>query len=108
MVAGQRGFIILELQHHIARPRRTFHGFVLAAAHQIPGAVFRKDHSVLGDVFLVAIHVVNIDARDPVALCHLHSPVSSVQASACTISATMASAAALGSAASMTGLPTTR
>src|SRR5258707_7237514 len=70
IVAGQRGFIILEFQHHVARARGAFLGHMLAAAHQKPGAVFRKYRAVLGDVFLVAVHVVNIDTRDPVAFCH--------------------------------------
>src|SRR3984885_13878638 len=70
IVAGQRGLIILEFQHHVARPRRGFPGLVLAAAHQEPGAEFCKYRAVLGDVFLVAVHVVDVDARDPVALCH--------------------------------------
>src|SRR6202171_6361220 len=70
IVAGERGFIILEFQHHIARARRAFPGLMLAAAHQKPGAVLFEYRAVLRDIFLVAVHVVNIDARDPVALCH--------------------------------------
>src|SRR5712675_1168330 len=70
IVAGQRGFIILEFQHHVARARGAFHGHMLAAAHQEPGAVFRKYRAVLRDVFLVAVDVVHIDTRDPVAFCH--------------------------------------
>src|SRR2546427_8085990 len=106
IVAGQRGFIILEFQHHVARARGAFSGHVLAAAHQEPGAVFRKYRAVLRDVFLVAVHVVNIDTRDPVAFAIGYFPL--FQASACTISAWMASATALASAASITGRPTTR
>src|SRR4051812_44553255 len=45
-----------------------------AAAHQKLRAEFGKHRAVLRDVFLVAVHVVHIDARDPVALCHLRSP----------------------------------
>src|SRR5258707_3937040 len=92
IVAGQRRFIILEFQHHVARARGAFHGNMLATAHQEPGAVFRTYRAALRDVFLVAVHVVHIDTRDPVAFCH--RLFSFVQPSACTISAWMASAAA--------------
>src|SRR4030095_14121519 len=70
IVAGQRGFIILEFQHDIARARGAFLRHMLAAAHQELGAVFCKYRAVLRDVFLVAVHVVDIDTRDPVAFCH--------------------------------------
>ena len=33
IVAGQRGLIILEFEHHVARARNTFPGLVLAAAY---------------------------------------------------------------------------
>src|SRR6266436_8574763 len=79
IVAGQRGFIILEFQHHVARARGAVSGHVLAAAHQEPGAVFRKYRAVLRDVFLVTVHVVNIDTRDPVAFCHRLSSFASGQ-----------------------------
>src|SRR5882724_230841 len=73
IVAGQRGLVVLEFQHHVARARRAFLGFEFAAAHQKFRTVFLEDRAVLRDIFLVAVHVVNIDTRDPIALCHLHS-----------------------------------
>src|SRR5882757_3551097 len=74
IVAGERGFIILEFQHHVAGPRGAFPTYKPAAAHQKLRAVFVEYRAVLRDVFLVAVHVVNIDPRDPVTLCHLHFP----------------------------------
>src|ERR1700738_2527325 len=74
IVAGQRRLIILEFQHHIARPRRAFLADIPPAAHQELGAVFLEYRAVLRDIFLVAVHVVNFDACDPVTLCHLRSP----------------------------------
>src|SRR6267143_3249000 len=80
IVAGERGFIILEFQHHVAGPRGAFLTYKPAAAHQKLGAVFVEYRAVLRDVILVAVHVVNIDPRDPVTLCHLHSPFLLVRA----------------------------
>jgi hypothetical protein len=74
IIAGDRRLIIPELDHHIAGPRRTFLGNVAAAAHQKMAAVFREYRAVLRDIFFVAIGIVHIDARDPVAFCHLRSP----------------------------------
>src|SRR5579863_1088124 len=106
VVAGDRGLIVLEFDHHIARGRGAFLGHMPAGPHQKPGAVFGKYRAVLRDVLLVAVRVVHIDARDPVALCHLVSLP--YQPSAWAISAWMACAAAFGSSASITGRPTTR
>src|SRR6478752_4508867 len=74
IVAGERGLVVLEFEHHVARPRRALSDLVRAAAHQELGAEFGEDRAVLRDVFLVAIHVVNIDACDPVAFRHLRCP----------------------------------
>src|ERR1017187_82215 len=73
IVAGQRGLIIPEFQHHIARPRRAFPGLVLAAAHQKLRAVFLEYRPDLTHGFLLRVHVVNIGARDRLALCHPRS-----------------------------------
>src|SRR5258708_39939573 len=79
IVASERGLVILESQYPIARPRRTFLGVECPAAPQKLRAVFPKHRSVLRDVFLIAVHVVNVDARDPIAFGHLLLPVLVIQ-----------------------------
>src|SRR3954449_6525568 len=107
IVAGERGLVVLEFQHHVSRARRTLLGDMPAAADQKPRTELIEHRAVLGDVFLVTLRVVNIDARDPVAFGHPLSPVW-FQAKARAISSCTASAAAFGSAASITGRPITR
>src|ERR1700733_11542479 len=107
IIAGDRGLIIPELDHHIAGPRRAFLGQMPAGAYQELAAIFREYRAILRDIFLVAVGIVHVDASDPVAFCHLDSPLN-LQLSACAISACIESAAAFGSAASTTGRPTTR
>ena len=52
---------------------------MLAGMYQKLGAEFRKHRAVLRDVLLVAVHVADIDARDPVAFCHRLFPFVSGQ-----------------------------
>src|SRR5690606_34468636 len=116
IVAGERGVVVPELDDDVARARGAFLLFEMAGADQEPRAVFMKDRAVLGDILLVAVHVVNIDPRDPVCLGHPVLPYLFAlcgdwprrQPRACSMSAMMACAAAFGSAAAMIGRPTTR
>src|SRR5579871_1981214 len=76
IIAGDRGVVVLELDHHVAGARGAFLGNVPAAAHQKPSPIFGEHRAVLRDVVLVAFGVVHVDARDPVAFCHVGSPCS--------------------------------
>src|SRR6185437_12539985 len=74
IVTGERGLIVLEFKHHIARARRAFLGDEATAANQEFGAIFRKHRAILRDISLVAVHVVNVEPRHPVPFCHWPSP----------------------------------
>src|SRR5436309_9009260 len=106
VVAGHRGLVVGKLDHDIARATLPLDASEFAAAHDETAAEFLEDRGIGRHVRLVAIIVVNVDATDPVAFCHLVFLLA--QTSAWLISAWIASAAALGSAASTIGRPTTR
>src|SRR5436190_20309340 len=106
VVAGHRGLVVGKLDHDIARATLSFNAVELAAAHDETAAEFLEDRGIGRHVRLVAFIVVNVDASDPEAFCHLVFLL--LQTSDCLISVWMASAAALGSAASTIGRPTTR
>src|SRR5579872_6592789 len=79
IITGDRGLIVLELDHHIAGARGALLGDMPAGTHQKLAAIFCKHRAVLRDILLVALGVAHIDARDPVSLCgHSGSPLFTV------------------------------
>src|SRR5436190_7640647 len=99
------GFIErVELAQHVARPQLAFDDLAAAATRQQLGAealVGSIGHIPVG---LEALHVADVEMRNPITLCH-GAPCYRV---APAISSTIASAAAFGSGASRIGRPTTR
>src|SRR5208282_1092615 len=73
-IAGQRGGIIGEFDHYVARARRTFRGFVFAGAHHEPSAVFAKNGGIGSRIGFVTCFIVPFDAPDPVTFRYLSSP----------------------------------
>src|SRR6266516_4453176 len=76
-VAGERGRVILELDHDVAGAAVAFHRLGIAAAHQKPRAVFAERLGVRRHVGLVAVRIGDIDVRDPISLWHAFSSVTS-------------------------------
>src|SRR5690348_2122939 len=105
IVAGERGGVVGKLDHHVARARRALRTLEFARAHDIARAELLEDGRIGLRIGLVALVIAHVDAADPVALGHSVPPYF---LAACSISATIASAAAFGSWASTTGRPTTR
>src|SRR6185312_12926240 len=99
--------VVRKFDHDVARPALAFRALELAAADHISPTEFLEDRGIVGRILLVALVIVHVDACDPVGFCHSRFP-SLQAASGGVISARMASATALGSAASTTGRPTTR
>src|SRR5215472_14706543 len=107
VVAGERGCIVRKFNDDVALAALTFGAFELAGTHDKACAELLEDRGVRQRIRLVTFVVVNVDARDPVSLRHSRFP-SLYATSFGAISAWMASAAALGSAAPVMGRPTTR
>src|SRR5450755_2250941 len=107
-VAGERGFVVLELDGHEARTDFALHRLAAAGAHDVAAAELAQHVLDARDIGLVGVGVGHIDQRQPVSLSHDLAFRSLAVQCAAAISATMASAAALGSPASTMGLPTTR
>src|SRR5258708_21744086 len=127
-IAGQCRLVVGEFDHDVARAAFAFDGGEFAGTHHEAPTEFLEDGRVGQSIGLVAFVIVNVDARNPVSFCHFRSPccfkafssevgtgsreenASNIgfQPSACAISAWMASAASLCSAASVIGRPTTR
>src|SRR3546814_2365228 len=59
-----------ELDHHVAAARAAFDGLEASRADEEARAEFGKGLRVGGDVFLVGLRVLHVDARDPVSLGH--------------------------------------
>src|SRR5215813_12212972 len=91
IVAGERRVIVLELDDNVARAALSLDAGKFATAHDIASAEFVEDRRVRRRIGLVALVVVNVDAPDPVAFCHLCFSFS-VQTSDCLISSWIASA----------------
>src|SRR5665213_706294 len=105
-IAGERRLVIAKFDHDISRTALAFDAVELAATHDITSAEFLEDREIGRCIRIVAFLIVAVDAPDPIPFCHFGSPFR--YQTACVISATMASAAALASTASSTGRPTTR
>src|SRR6185437_8073289 len=101
----KRGRIVGKLDNDVARARVAFDAFELASTHDVTCPEFFEYRLVAHRVGLIAILALHIDPPDPITLGHTCTPY---DLAACSISATIASAAALGSRASRTGRPTTR
>src|SRR4051812_9275727 len=70
VVAGQRGLIVGEFDHYVARAALALQTFELAAAYHEAPAEFLEDGGVMRRIGLVAFVIVHVDARDPVSLRH--------------------------------------
>src|SRR5690606_35876298 len=101
--AVERGLIGGEFNDHVAGAAGALRVLEGAAAHDEAGAVFLEGRRVGRDVVLVALGVLHIHAHDPIALGHSFP----LYFNAVRISATIACAAAFGSAAAITGRATT-
>src|SRR5580698_7214419 len=101
-VAGERGGVVREFDHYIARARGALRALVFAGANYKAAAEFLEDRAIGRGIGLVALVVFHIDPANPVAFCHL---ASLRYFFSCSISATIASAAAFGSPASRIGRP---
>ena len=111
VVAGERSGVVGEFAQHGAGPNAAFDHFHLAAAHQRGAAILFMRRRRRRHIGLVAFRIADIDLRNPIALGHGAFP-SMLSCQFCraafAISATIACAAAFGSAAARIGRPTTR
>src|SRR5882762_2203676 len=69
-IAGERGGVVLELDHHVTRPKLPLDGLRRAGAHDEARTVFVEDLAVLLHIGVVALRIVDVDMRDPVTLGH--------------------------------------
>src|SRR6185312_13227359 len=70
-VAGLGRSIVGEFDHHAARPAVPFGNLALAAARNVARAELLENWLDGDGVWLVAVHALHIDERDPVALRHV-------------------------------------
>src|ERR1700759_34929 len=107
VVAGERRRIVRKFDHDIAGAAVALGALELAATHHEAAAELLEDGGVGQCIGLVTVVVMYVDASDPVSFCHSRFPFLHATSFG-VISAWIASAAALGSAASTIGRPTTR
>src|ERR1700761_1245764 len=76
VITGERGGVVREFDHDVARAALAFDALELAAADDEAPAEFLEDRGIGQRIVLVAFIVVNVDARDPVALRHIRYSLS--------------------------------
>src|SRR5262245_55582077 len=71
LVAGERGFVVLELDHDVAVARLALHRLEGAAAHPEFRVVFAEHRREGGAVGFGVFGFDHIDAPDPISLRHV-------------------------------------
>src|SRR5579872_1310636 len=74
IVAGERGFIVLEFDHDMAGAQTPLRLPALPRPDEKARAVFREGSGIGGSIGFVRLRIAHIDMRDPITLGHAHTP----------------------------------